>query len=53
MLQILLNASRHCHYFAFNLGKTYRMDVRRSQDDSMDNTATLTRYTSGKNTSTL
>ena len=52
VLQVLLNASRHCHYFALNLGKMYRMDVRPSQDASIDNTATLTSYTSWKNTST-
>ena len=53
MLQILLNSSRHCHYFAFDLGKTYRMDVRRNQDDSIDNAATLARYNNGKNASIL
>lgn len=37
------SSSRHRHYFVFNLGKTYRMDVGRSQDAVTDN-VTLTRY---------
>ena len=36
----------------FNLGKTYHMVARQSQDVSMENT-TLTRYSSGKNARTL
>ena len=46
MLKSLLNASRYRHYFTFNLGKTYRMDVRQTQDASTEN-ATLSRYSSG------
>ena len=46
ILQNLLRASRHYHYFAFNLGKTYCMDVKRSQD-ALTYNATFTRYSNG------